>query len=138
MKEIIPGLILGGLRDLNDILKAEPNVLFPLDRLPGTVWDSGFRGEIVYYPITDMDVLPDDVLNKLVDAIVARLQAQKRVAVFCVGGHGRTGYAASCVLHRLGYDNPITFLRKNYSMSAVETEAQAEAVFRYIDRHRNI
>ena len=62
MKEIIPGLILGGLRDLNDILKAKPDVLFPLDRLPGTVWDNGFRGEIVYYPITDMDVLPDDVL----------------------------------------------------------------------------
>ena len=138
MKEIVSDLILGGLRELNEILEAGPDALLPLDRLPGTVWVSGFRGEVVYYPITDMGVLPDDVLDELVDAILARLRAGKRVAVFCAGGHGRTGYVASCVLYRLGYDNPIAFLRKNYSMSAVETDAQGEAVFRYIRRHRGI
>ena len=132
--EPAPGLILGGLRDLPEMLDAEPDALFPLDRLPGTVWDSGFRGEVVYYPITDMGVLPDDVLDELVDAILARLRAAKRVAVFCAGGHGRTGYVAACVLFRLGQENPIAFLRRNYSMSAVETDAQAEAAFRYIHR----
>jgi len=133
--EILSGLLLGGLRDLNEILAAEPDVLVPLDRLPGTVWDTGFRGEVLYYPITDMGVLPDDVLDALVDAILARLRDGKRVAFFCAGGHGRTCYVASCVLHRLGQDNPIAFLRRNYSMSAVETDVQAEAVFRFIRRH---
>lgn len=65
-KEIVPGLILGGLRDLRQILAMEPEVLAPLDRLPGEVWESGFRGEILYYPITDLGVLPDEVLDKLV------------------------------------------------------------------------
>ena len=132
--EIAPGLILGGLQDLSAMLGASPDVLVPLDRLPGSVWNSDFRGEVLYYPITDMGVLPDDVLDNLVDAILTRLQAGKRVAVFCAGGHGRTGYVAACVLHRLGQENPIGFLRRNYSPSAVETDAQGEAVFRFIRR----
>ncbi len=136
--EIVPGLILGGLRDMSAILGASPDVLIPLDRLAGSVWKSGFRGEILYYPITDMGVLPDDVLDILVDAILTRLQAGKRVAVFCAGGHGRTGYVASCVLHRLGQEDPIGFLRRNYSPSAVETDAQGEAVFRFIRRAEHI
>ena len=89
--ELVPGLILGSLRAMNAILDLRPDVLFPLDRLPGTVWDRGFRGEIVYYPITDASILPDDVLEKLVAEILQRLAAQKRVAIFCAGGHGRTG-----------------------------------------------
>ena len=133
--EIAPGLILGSLRGLKAILRLNPDVLFPLDRLPGWLWEDGFRGEIVYYPITDCDVLPDDVLDELVDAILVRLRTGKRAALFCVGGHGRTGYVAACVLHRLGIENPIAFLRRSYSISAVETDAQGEAVFRYIRRH---
>ena len=80
--EVVPGLILGSLRALNDILDRKPDVLFPLDRLPGWVWETGFRGEIVYYPITDYEALPDDVLDGLVAAVLERLQAGKRVAVF--------------------------------------------------------
>ena len=120
--EVVPGLILGSLRALNDILDRKPDVLFPLDRLPGWVWETGFRGEIVYYPITDYEALPDDVLDGLVAAVLERLKAGKRVAVFCIGGHGRTGYVAACVLYRLGQENPIAFLRQNYSPSAVESE----------------
>lgn len=133
--EIVTGLILGSLHGLKAILRMKPDALFPLDRLPGWIWEEGFRGPIVYFPITDCDVLPEDVLDELVDAILGFLRAGKRVALFCVGGHGRTGYVAACVLHRLGIENPIAFLRKNYSLSAVETEAQGEAVFRYIRRH---
>ena len=133
--EIVTGLILGSLHGLKAILRMKPDALFPLDRLPGWIWEEGFRGPIVYFPITDCAVLPEDVLDELVDAILGFLRAGKRVALFCVGGHGRTGYVASCVLHRLGIENPIAFLRKNYSLSAVETEAQGEAVFRYIRRH---
>ena len=135
--EIVPGLILGGLRDLDDILAMNPNVLVPLDRLPGSVWETGFRGEILYCPITDMKILPDDVLDELIERILAQLTAGKRVAVFCVGGHGRTGYVAACVLFRLGYDNPIGLLRKEYNRSAVETEEQAHAVYLYCQRHKS-
>ena len=135
--EVVPGLILGSLRALNDILDRKPDVLFPLDRLPGWVWETGFRGEIVYYPITDYEALPDDVLDGLVAAVLERLQAGKRVAVFCIGGHGRTGYVAACVLYRLGQENPIAFLRQNYSPSAVESEEQELSVERFLRRWRH-
>ena len=96
--EVIPGFILGGIYNLEEILYLKPDVLFPLDRLPGWVWNSGFRGEIVYYPITDYDVLPDDVLDKLAEAAAERLRAGKRVGMFCIGGHGRTALpGAACV-----------------------------------------
>ena len=133
--EIVPGLILGGLRDLQAMLDAAPDVLAPLDRLPGHVWDSGFRGEILYCPITDYCTLPDDVLDRFVDALLERLRRGKRIALFCVGGHGRTGYVAACLLYRLGQDNPIAFLRRKYSRSAVESEEQESAVLRYCQRH---
>ena len=133
--EIVPGFVLGGLRCLREILDKQPDVLVPLDRLPGHVWECGFRGEILYYPITDYGVLPRDVLENLVRAILERLNAGKRVALFCAGGHGRTGYVAACVLFQLGKENPIDFLRKNYSMSAVESEEQEQAVERFCFRH---
>lgn len=133
--EIIPGLILGGLNDLPDLLGMRPNVLVPLDRLPGTVWNFGFRGEILYCPIKDKGILPDDVLDDLVEKIVSRLLAGKRVAIFCLGGLGRTGYVAACVLCRLGKEYPVAFLRGNYRCAAVETEEQIEAVYRYCQRH---
>ena len=134
--EIVPGLILGSLRALNAMLEMKPDVLFPLDRLPGWVWDTDFRGEIVYYPIMDYCALPDDVLEQLVAAVLDRLQAGKRVAIFCIGGHGRTGYVAACVLHQLGKENPVAFLRQNYSPSAVESEEQELAIERFLQRWR--
>ena len=133
--EVFPGLILGGINDLDAMLAMGPDVLAPLDRLPGRVWRTGFRGEIVYCPITDRDVLPDDVLDELVDGLVRRIRDGQRVALFCLGGHGRTGYVAACALFRLGIGDPLPFLWHNYSASAVETEAQVEAVRRYCRRH---
>ncbi len=135
-KEVIPGLILGGLLDLEDMLKLHPDVLVPLDRLPGIVWDMGFRGEILYCPIVDYSILPDDVLDRLVEDILTRLEAGKRIAVFCIGGHGRTGYVASCVLAKLGYEEPVRFVRKNYSQYAVESLPQYEAIMRFVERHK--
>ena len=133
--EVVPGLILGGLDDVSDLIGMRSNVLVPLDRLPGSVWNYGFRGEILYCPIKDRGILPDDVLDDLVKKIVSRLSAKNRVAIFCSGGLGRTGYVAACVLCRLGNKTPIAFLRGNYRYNAVETEDQIEAVYRYCQRH---
>ena len=133
--EIVPGLILGGISDLDAMLAMGPDVLLPLDRLPGSVWQTGFRGEILYCPITDRGVLPDDVLDRLAGAIVDRVRAGKRVALFCLGGHGRTGYAAACALFLLGVAEPMPFLWNRYSPSAVETDVQEAAVLRFCRRH---
>ena len=128
-REIVPGLMLGGLNELDFMLRWKPDVLVPLDHLPGDVWATGFRGEILYYPLIDFGVFPRDVLEKLVAEVVERLRIGKRVAMFCVGGHGRTGYTAACVLFQLGKTkDPITFLRQNYSLTAVETNEQEQEV----------
>lgn len=133
--EVFPGLILGGINDLDAMLGMKPDALFPLDRLPGRVWRTGFRGEVVYFPITDRDILPEDVLERLVNEIVRRVRSGKRVALFCLGGHGRTGYVAACALCLLGIGEPVSFLWRQYSASAVETEAQMEAVRRFCMKH---
>ena len=134
-KQIVPGLILGGIDDLDAMLAMRPDALVPLDRLPGRIWQTGFRGEILYRPIPDREVLPDDVLDELVASILTRIHAGKRVALFCTSGHGRTGYVAACTLHMLGVTEPLPFLWHNYSACAVETDVQMMAVERFCQRH---
>ena len=133
--EVYPGLILGGINDLDVIVRRRPDTLVPLDRLPTWVWDIGFRGEILYYPIRDYSFLPDDVLKRLVDQILERHAQGKRVAIFCLGGHGRTGYVAACVLFRLGIQQPIEYLRNRYDPSYIETKEQEIAVRRFCSQH---
>ena len=134
--EIVPGVILGGLRDLDDMLAMKPDVLVPLDRLPGYIWEDGYRGEILYMPIVDQSILPESVLEFFIDQLLERICEKRRIAIFCIGGHGRTGYIASCLLYRLGIRDPITYIRKNYSMKAVETDEQEDAVQAYCREHQ--
>ena len=134
--EIHPGVILGGLRDLDDILAMKPDVLVPLDRLPGTIWEDGYCGEILYMPIVDQSILPEPVLESFIEQLLERICEKRRIAIFCIGGHGRTGYIASCLLYRLGIKDPITYVRKNYSLKAVETEEQEDAVQAYCRDHQ--
>ena len=136
--EIYPGVILGGLRDLDDILAMKPDVLVPLDRLPGTIWEDGYRGEILYMPIVDESILPESVLEFFIEQLLERICDKRRIAIFCIGGHGRTGYIASCLLYRLGVKDPITYVRKNYSLQAVETEEQEDAVQAYCRDHQPV
>ena len=131
MCEIIPGLLLGCVRDVREMVMEGADVLVPLAFLDGSIWETPFRGEVIYCPIRDMKVLPEDVLYELVDKICSRLDDGKKVGLFCAGGHGRTGYVAGCVLARQGIKDPIGFLRRNYSPQAVETEQQANAVYAY-------
>ena len=130
--EILPGLIIGGTWNLAQILKMEPDVLVPLDSLTGYVWELGFRGEILYSPIQDMRILPLDVIDRLVADVLRRLDEGKRIAMFCVGGHGRTGYAAACILAARGNPDPITWLRENYCPCAIESPRQEEGIRAYM------
>ena len=129
--EIVPGLLIGNVTDAAEMVRRNVDTLVPLAFLDGNIWRTGFRGEILYYPVTDMDVLPEDVLHDLVEKICSRLEAGKKVGMFCAGGHGRTGYVAACILARLGIKNPIGYLHRNYSPKAVESDRQANAVFVY-------
>ena len=131
--EVSDGLFVSGILDVEQMVQMGMDVLVPLAFLNGNIWNTGFRGEILYYPIEDYGVLPDDILERLVEEIIAQLESGKRVGLFCSGGHGRTGYVAACVLIRQGVENPISYLRGRYCRHAVESQEQWEAIRRFME-----
>lgn len=116
---------------INDI---QPDIVIPLDSVYGSIWDNGWRGEIWYLPIEDYDILPDDVALMWVDKITTALQEGKTIAMFCIAGHGRTGYMASMVMSAMGVDDPITMLREEYCSKCLETKEQVQHVARLMGK----
>lgn len=134
--EVIPDLFCGSLEESMRMVSPPflVDVLVPLDSLNAKIWQAGFRGEILYYPIEDYGVLPDEVLTVLTSKILDRLKSGKRVGIFCLGGHGRTGYVVSVVLGKLGYEDPIGFLRKHYCEKAIESSEQIRHIAEVLDK----
>ena len=133
--EVIQNLFCGSMDEsIEMVTSARVNTLVPLESLSAKIWDLGFRGEILYYPIHDFEVLPTDVLEELVAKILLCLDKGKKVGIFCQGGHGRTGYVASVILGKLGVEDPIRFLRKHYCKKAVESNIQIEHIAKVLDK----
>lgn len=130
--EIFENLFIGGYSQMKEMIYKGVNCFFPLDSVDGIIWDYGWRGEIHYYPILDFETLPEDVLDKCVTEIIECLIDGKKVGIFCLGGHGRTGYIAACVLGKLGIKDPIEYLRKYYCSKAIESNAQVVQISEYI------
>ena len=78
--------------------------------------------------IRDYSILPDDVATQAVTKIVSALENKKKVGIFCLGGHGRTGYLACLVLGALDYADPIRYIRENYCKLAVESNEQIKQI----------
>lgn len=125
--EVYPNLYLGSLAESSQMAEF-CDILVPLAECYGTIWDKGFRGEIWYYPIRDYSILPDDVATQAVTKIVSALENKKKVGIFCLGGHGRTGYLACLVLGALDYADPIRYVRENYCKLAVESNEQIKQI----------
>lgn len=133
--EIIKNLFCGNMEEaLGMVSSIRVDTLIPLYSIDPAIWDLGFRGEILYFPIEDYGVLPSDVLEDLVSKILDRLGHGKKVGLFCLGGHGRTGYIASVVLGKLGYDDPIGFLRSHYCSRAVESDTQLQQIAKVLEK----
>lgn len=134
--QVIENLYCGSEEE--SIVMASPKIrvdtLVPLYMADAKIWSLGFRGEILYYPIKDFGALPDDVLEELIAKIVARLKDNKKVGLFCNGGHGRTGYVAAVVLGKLGHRDPIAYLREHYCGEAVESDAQVRHIAAVLDK----
>ncbi len=134
--EVIPNLFCGSLEESTQMVSPPflVDVLVPLDSLDAKIWMTGFHGEILYYPIEDYGVLPDEVLTMLIAKILHRLKSGKKVGIFCFGGHGRTGYIASIVLGKLGYEDPTGFLREHYCKKAIESNEQIQHIAEFLDK----
>lgn len=116
--------------DIDDV-----DVLVPLagSAIDHTVWRNWF-GLISYVPIKDQGVLPRQVLKKKVDEVLRYLNAGLKVGICCMGGHGRTGYFASCVLGKWKpeIENPVDYLRENYCSEVVESEDQLNEIAEFL------
>lgn len=138
LTEIVPGLFLGSKSQVELAVENQTfDVLYPLDSLDGSIWDNidPKYTRIKYCPIKDYSFLHSKVLDWIVEEILTDLQDKKKVALFCFGGHGRTGYIASCILSRYGFRDPVKKLHDSYCVCAVESLSQMKSIVLYMERH---
>lgn len=93
----------------------------------------GKRLDIIMASIPDFHPPPKNWKNFLEIQVIPKLKEGKKILVFCIGGHGRTGtFLASLVAlieDRKETCDPIETIRRRYCQHAVETLEQAEAIF---------
>ncbi|HEX7597072.1 MAG TPA: protein-tyrosine phosphatase family protein [Polyangia bacterium] len=94
--------------------------------------------EVRRLPIRDGDV-PDDVqaVITLVDAIKTSAENGCNVAIHCIGGLGRTGTIAGCLLVRCGVapDEAIRLLRQTRQTDAIPETAEQKDFVRHFADH---
>ena len=83
----------------------------------------------VHLPIRDFGVPASAVRveDALRDTLMAALKGRE-VYVGCMGGWGRTGLFLALLAKACGVEDPVGFVRSNYSSRAVETDAQVDYV----------
>jgi hypothetical protein len=85
----------------------------------------------VSIPTEDYSIPNRDVLEiGLLKTYEAMLQGRE-VYVGCMGGIGRTGLFLAILAKVAGYKNPISYIRRNYNGSAVETNLQELYIHRF-------
>lgn len=93
----------------------------------------GREYNVVYAVLPDFGGVPDDWGAFLKDEILPRLESGQKLLAFCVGSHGRTGVFLASLIALLETPeqtpDPIVAARQRHCKEAVETLAQAEAVF---------
>lgn len=132
--EIYPNLFMGAKMDVTRDLCNKVDVLIPLDSLDAKIWEFGYNGDILYIPTADFGTLPKAIELTMIDKVLDLLREGKKIAIFCLGGHGRTGYFVGCILAELGIKDPIKLMWDEYCKSAVESLVQLEAISEYLPR----
>ena len=86
---------------------------------------------LIYVVWPDMGIIPSKDYEALLDYLERLLAGGKKIAVGCLGGHGRTGTILAGLIKRIEHlsaDEAISSLRKRYCQSAVETKGQENMV----------
>jgi protein-tyrosine phosphatase len=102
------------------------DVLVPLDH---QFCYNGNR-EVIMAIIPDYHPPGPDFAGILSERVIPELEAGKRVLIFCLGSHGRTGTVIAGLIAMLEpeVDDPIEAVRKRHCGKSVETREQAEWV----------
>lgn len=121
----------GGTRDLRDgdltgydlVIPLTDGTLPLLRRQRAVVWS---------YKLMDYGGVPAD-WAEFMQEVIAELREGRRIIAFCMGSHGRTGtFLASLIALCEGREetpDPLAATRARHCYKAVETRAQAQAVF---------
>ena len=124
-------VLAGGTRDLREEDLERADVLVPLNGEAPFALGRAYR--VIGCPMRDFGGAPSNWREFLERVIVPELAAGSRLLAFCVGSHGRTGtFLASLIALLESVEetpDPIEAARKRHCERAVETRAQAEAVF---------
>lgn len=109
---------------------AASTILVPLT-MPRLVL--GSEQNVIWCLLEDFGGVPDDWEQFLSSVIIPELQSGHHLLAFCAGGHGRTGTFLASLVALLEDEeetpDPIAAVRSRHCFHAVETTAQAEAVF---------
>lgn len=136
--EVVTNLFLASGTGAEEYIKNPQNnigLAVPLNRMDDEVWDKGWRGDVLYVPCQDYGTLPKDLAITTALKVLEAMKTQK-VIMFCMGGHGRTGYIASIVLGYMGYEDPVEFIRNKYCKSAVESQSQLNQIAEILDNEK--
>ena len=121
---------LGGTHYLEQEDFDSVDVIVPLtDGLPELRFGKMYL--ILAAPLADYGGVPDEWEDFLRKQIVPLLQKGKKILAYCVGSHGRTGTFLASLISILEKDSqdPIATARERHCHKAVESLAQAKAIF---------
>ena len=124
-------IFVGGLRYLQPKDLMGFDVVIPLeDRVPVAL---GQTARVLGCPWPDYSPPPEGFRGFLENSVIPLLDKGKRILVYCVGGHGRTGTFVASLIALLEDEvetpDPIAAVRKRHCHEAVETRDQAAAIF---------
>lgn len=121
----------GGMQYLEPGDSARFSLLVPLTsgRMP---FGFGGRYKILAAPLVDFGGVPRK-WGSLIHVVVNELDSGETILAFCEGSHGRTGCFLGSLIALLESKeetpDPIVAVRQRHCHKAVETLAQAEAIF---------
>jgi len=121
----------GGMQYFQPGDSARFSLLVPLTsgRMP---FDFGGRYKILAAPLVDFGGVPKK-WGSFIQVVVNELDSDETILAFCEGSHGRTGCFLGSLIALLEskkeIPDPIAAVRQRHCRHAVETLAQAEAIF---------
>ncbi len=122
-------ILAGGTRYLQPQDLAKADFIVPLEpRIPAAI---GQRVSILACPWQDFGPPPPGFEHFLRNTVIPELEAGKKILVYCIGSHGRTGTFLASLVALLEPEtlDPIAAVRTRHCHHAVETRQQAEFVF---------
>ncbi len=126
-------IMAGGTQYLepDDLARAEVLVPLTLERV--VPWDFGVSYSVLAAPLQDYGGVPPYWQDFLEESVIPRLEAGKKLLVFCIGSHGRTGCFLGSLIalleSKIETPDPIAAVRARHCLKAVESRRQAEAIF---------